>query len=607
MKREEIEAGIRKAYELGEIDLAKRLMAELEAPEVKEKPKARAPFRELTTRTPFMMGFSDPAAGIAQFASKFTSPSTQQMVAQSIAEREKAYEAPEGFDIGRTIGNIVNPVSLALMGVPAGQATLLPRMAAGAGAGGAYAGAMPTTDKDFWRTKTGQIGAGAGFGAAIPVGTAVGGGALRLADQLTRPLAARKAIDTMLSTKVTPIQRDIIDRISDTLGAGKERVIQALREATPFPHQRRVTAGQVLGRANLEDEARRFGGPVAGLEAELSRIPEGGLSDKAQTIYKGQRAARRKVLDELSGTDAQMAKLEEARSAIVTPYYDAVDEATAPVDSASVIAQIDELIARNPLEDKVTKPLYTIRDKLVQGEDIVTDPKSLRSLSKDIGDKIQAKTPTGQSEYNVQALISVKNTLDQNITRAVPEYETAQRIYAEQSAPISQMKVARALTQKIDAADIKQESVRPFLTAAKAEAKLIKAATGFKRGKSLETIFKGNEQGLKDLKNVISDLDANVEAAKMSSELGSVFGGIKTGIEVQAPSVLEREVVLANYILSRIGKDKTGEFAEVAWGLIEDPKYMADLLELPGGYPMAREVGKRLRQMMITGTAAQEA
>lgn len=445
------------------------------------------------------------------------------------------------------------------------------------------------------------------MGGGIPAATSMGGAGVRLADQITRPFGWRKGLDKLMQTKVSPIQRDILARISDTVGSGKQKVIQALEGAKKPPHLQKMTTGQALAQANLQDDTQRFGGPLVGLEGEVSRVPEAGLSDKAQSLYKGQRAGRRNVLQDIAGDDAKMTALVKSRSTVVKPYYEKIDKSTAQVDAAPVLAKVDEIMSGSELTDKIVLPMRKIKRKLMKGEDIQTSPKVLRSLSKDISDKIAAKTSGGQSQYDVSALIQVKNVLDDQITQAVPEYEIAQKLYAEASAPINQMNVAKELIRKIDAADVKEESTKPFLRAAKDEAKLVKAATGFKGGKSIEDIFKGNEKGYKELMDVVSDLDVNVEATKMASELGSVFSGIKTGIEVQAPSVLEREVVLANYLLKKIGKDKTGEFAEVAWALIEDPKYMAKMLKLPGGYPTAKAVGERLKQALTVGAASTEA
>ena len=590
-----------------------------ESPRPSDTPKKSTPFRDLTTGGGFMMGYSDPAAGYAQLASRVSPdartpemvlqgmPSTRDMMSKAVMSREPAYQSPEGIDWKRIGGNVVNPASAATMAIPVSQATLPARMLSGAGAAGAYGAGMPVTAEDYPKAKRAQVRDALLAGGVIPGVTALGGKGLQIADQATRPFGWRKAADKFMGTKVSPIQRDVVDRLSNTLGKGKQKVVDALENYRLYPHLDKMTSTQALGQANMADDATRFGGSVAKLESELSSIPESGLSDDIQTVYKTQRAARRNTLEKQALTDAQMKAYEDARSAVVKPYYDIVDKSKAKVDSSRVLTEIDDLIARNPNKDTVVKPLQKIRKKLINGDDLESSPVALKSLSQDISHKIQAKTPSGQTKHDVATLSQVKGILDEQITDAVEEYGIGQRLFMEHSRPINQAQIVREMIKKIDSADVKEESVKPFLRAAKDEAKIIKAATGFKRGKSLEDIFKGNEKGFKELTDVIEDLDVNVESAKMASEVGSVFSGIKTGIEARAPSILKTEVVLTNYLLSKISKDKSGEFAQVAWGLIEDPKYMAEMLKLPGGYKTAAAIGTKLKQAITTGTAAQSA
>lgn len=145
--------------------------------QAQEKPKPatapiqekRQPFADLQTGSGYVMGYSDPAAGLSQLASRIGPdsrtpemvmqgiPQTKDVINQAIKDREAMYQAPEGFDYKRMTGNVVNPVSAALMGVPVGQAALRGRMAAGAGTAGAYGASMPVIDDDFSGSKRNRL------------------------------------------------------------------------------------------------------------------------------------------------------------------------------------------------------------------------------------------------------------------------------------------------------------------------------------------------------------------------------------------------------------------------------------------------------------------
>ncbi len=114
-------------------------------------------------------GFLDPIYGVAQIADKAINP-IRQLVAPGAAsmedvirERDANYQAPEGFDVARMVGNVANPVSWAGGGVPG-----LTRAGAAAAHGALQAGLAPVSpDGNFAEQKVEQAGMGAVAGRVL--------------------------------------------------------------------------------------------------------------------------------------------------------------------------------------------------------------------------------------------------------------------------------------------------------------------------------------------------------------------------------------------------------------------------------------------------------
>lgn len=112
-----------------------------------------------------MSGLADPIYGAAQIADRVLVNPIRQAISPGatsmedvIASRNANYKAPEGVDVARMAGNVLNPISWA--GGGAGVAR--------AAAGGALQAALnPVSNDRFWEEKAIQTGAGAGGGALL--------------------------------------------------------------------------------------------------------------------------------------------------------------------------------------------------------------------------------------------------------------------------------------------------------------------------------------------------------------------------------------------------------------------------------------------------------
>ena len=138
-------------------------------------------------------------------------------VDQQVREGETAYQASRGEDAGsfdgaRLLGNVINPVNLAIGARAPQAASLLRRVAIGAGGGAAVSALNPVVGNgDFASEKLTQVGAGAAFGGAVP---AVVGGLARVVS----PNASRNAQLAMLKNE------GVKPTIGQTLGGWANRL-----------------------------------------------------------------------------------------------------------------------------------------------------------------------------------------------------------------------------------------------------------------------------------------------------------------------------------------------------------------------------------------------
>lgn len=94
-----------------------------------------------------------------------------------VRDQETAYQAQRGenagnFDPMRVVGNVINPANIAIAAKLPQAASLLGRVAVGAGGGAATGALNPvTSDGDYATEKAKQLALAAGFGAAVPAVT----------------------------------------------------------------------------------------------------------------------------------------------------------------------------------------------------------------------------------------------------------------------------------------------------------------------------------------------------------------------------------------------------------------------------------------------------
>ena len=490
---------------------------------------------------------------------------------------------------GRIAGNILTPLSL----VPGAAGTgALARGASTVAAGGLFGATQPVEDdEEYWKSKAAQTAIGAALAPVAPLAIKGVGGISNFIGRQTRPFSDEG------------IARDIGGLIEKE--AGDAQSVQKIRDAI-INRQTHVPGNAPTAGQSIADAARGsgddFGASIVKLEKELAREGVEGQPLRAQAA---EQAARREgVIGAIAGTDADLAVAKAARKSRTDPLYKAVEESVEIVDTAPVLGKIDDILAKNPNETDITTPLASIRDKLTSGDN---SPQALYSLSKEIKKMMGRITPGGQKEYNVNVLNEIKGVLDTKIGESERAFDIAQRAYKAKSAPINRMQVGRELQKGlVKSSDLSApvESPAPFLGAVRDAPRTLKRGTGFNRYNELGDVL--SPEQTTGVQNVANEL-LRKQQQDVMGRINPVISKMDTEISPRLPRLLERNIVIANSLLKRIGMDKSPEYHRIAVDMLQNPDKILPYLKLPEGDPkrrLAMEIMKNLPAQVPAQTGA---
>lgn len=633
--------------------------------------KSNIPLFERARGSGFLKGYFDPAAGAAQLTEQLSSNRSTlppeavlaglkpESIDEKVRKEEAIYQAnreargEEGIDWSRIGGSLASPVGLAGFNAPLNAATLPARMKAGALTSAAYGSTMPVTEgDDYWGDKRNQVLISGGAGGTLPVATALLKGIGKAGVEFSRPWSQKG------------IGKDVNNYIRKLAGGQEQKIVDALKRRKVFVYGSEPTSAQAIAGRNMELMKEGvpdvFGSPFVRLEKDLSKSIN--VGDVIKTRYAQQQAAREGILKGMAGTEDDMARAVAERTKVTAPLMETVRKSKQAVLAKPVADKIDEIIANNPNETSITRPLMQLKAKLIrsakkdadslddiiygrvdesniptifkqEADDVivgpsrmplsskaerinateagVTDeaidfaasPRALASLSKEIKAMMGKKGPSGQNEYDVAVLKQVKDVLDKEIGVAENAYKLFREQYKQLSAPINKMDVARTMQDKLMPPTGKEAS-GTYLKALDEAPKTIKQATGFPRYKSLEQAV-GPEQA-RQYKNIASDLERALQAQRMQSATGGVAKTIPGEIEPMLPNMLSRPALIANAILKKIAKDVTPEYEERITKILLDPDELARVLSMPASNPQREAILGALNKVM-TISAAQTA
>ncbi len=501
-----------------------------------------------------------------------------------LREKEKKYQAgrvaegDEGFDKDRIAGNIA---SMAIPGSAASKAATIPgKIAGNAAIGAGYGVSIPAYNEDYWAEKADQAKTGALFGGGLTaLGIPVAAGAGKIAEavkRLIRPLTHGGRA------------KDVADTYRTIAGSGREKIVDALNKA-----QKGQTSGQAIAKANRSADDM-FGSPIVRMEKDVAK--KSPIADKMGSIYKGQENQRKRIIDAIAGTDDDMTRAVSRRSAETKPLYDAVDASTAKVNVAPVTSKIDDIIAKNKNDDAIVNPLLGIKEKLQDNS-----PVALHSLSKHIK-RLMGKTVDGKNEFDVKALNSVKQSIDDQINAVERTYGQARQTFADLSKPVNEMNVGRELSKSLTN-PMGAESASTFNNALRNAPRTMKRSTGFNRYEKLGDVLP--EEKLTAVNKVADELLTNQEAKKMASRVDSVLSDISTQSKPQLPNALVREIMVANHLLKRLAHKNYGDdYQRLILDLQTNPKKLAEVLSQAPDDSMKKAIMGIIGQSSIAGAVS---
>lgn len=277
-------------------------------PKTEEKPSAIMDwFKDITQKsmTPtysgsktsrLIEGAIDPIMGVAALGANAAGFGDE--VNPSVKRREEqlkqANEAAgvEGMDWMRLLGNAASPVNAALMKGATTVAAPINNVVARSAATGASLGlAQPAVGENYWTEKAGQAAMGAVVGPAVEGLVTLGGKIANIA----YTTFSQKGRDAALSKYLNSLA-----------GPNRDEVIRALQDSQELVTGSKPTAAEVLADLpHAVDLLRK--------QAELSK--KQGLAGIFEQRAASNQAARVRALKEISGTEAQRARVAAARSA----------------------------------------------------------------------------------------------------------------------------------------------------------------------------------------------------------------------------------------------------------------------------------------------------
>ena len=563
----------------------------------------------------FQRGLQDPADAAAQILTRAVPEETRKPFDEKMKAEEEIYQAQRaahgetGIDWPRIGGSVVSTAVPGLGAARAvGPATTAGRVATGATTGAGYGLLTPSYDEDFWSEKAAQGGTGAVMGALFPALYGAGG-------------AAKNYIKRNVTAPWTEAGRkgDIGRFLRGQAGGDREKIISAMQAAREQVPGSRPTSGQAIAQAQTPGD--EFGNALVKLEREVASSPSTGAPLKQQ--YASQRAARKRVIDEIAKTDADLKAAEAARAATARQNYGQayqqpqprvtervtkptqvstglVDDAGQPIIRAGTKTQTriqSEL--RGILDDPYVKMAMPDARKMAKhsGITLQRNPTEYIQNIKTGLDRQLMKTGddalTNKQRGQVQA---IKSKLTDWLAQRNRAYEVARAEFARQSVPINRMQVGQELRDALVEASLK-ERPGPFQTAMRNAPRTIKRATGFSRYDDLGKVL--SPEQMRAVGGIADDITTLQTFKNLSSEMKGVLSQLPSEVEFQAPKVLSRPIVIANHALARIAANTQPKYQKLLAETLKDPKKLEAALQEPMTSPRRQFANDLVRELSI--------
>lgn len=484
------------------------------------------------------------------------------------------------FQIGRLLGNVATPLTL----VPgAGPRTLGGRIVAGSATGTLFSQFQPVDNPDnnpdeYYAQKAEQALWGASTGGLLPVAGSIFNVTKNWINELTKPFSDKGVF------------KDVGKFLNDHLTENKDRIINSLKDAIKNGDKR--TVGQIIADAN-KGVGIDFGGKLARLEKDISRY-----SDSLKSLYARQSASRRQFFDRLTGTDDDLAKAMATREANGADLYQKAFQHKIQLDP-DIASILDNDYGRKAIREAV-------RVAEAKGVPRTNNSEILHYVKLGLDKELSKTGDLALSKAERGAVADIKSKMVNWLENKNPFYKDARIQYQTDSLPIDRMMIARELKNKL-VNSLDQDSPSAYANALRDSHKIIKKTGGDPRFTSLEDIFSPEEVGR--MRSIADELATDAKASKMASASASAFKDLKGEIEVQLPHILERNIVVTNAILKRIGMDKTPEYQKMLANLVANPE---EFIRAYGGSgsnektKIAMDIVRRLNTLAISQEGSRE-
>lgn len=255
------------------------------------------------------------------------------------------------------------------------------------------------------------------------------------------------------------------------------------------------------------------------LERSLRNNPEylTALTNRNQA----NRGAMTGAIQGIAGTDADVAAAQAARTQAASPLYQAARSATVPAD-----ANLGALLARPSMKTAWARAegLAAENGETLTGahaNDITG--KTLQYLKMSLNDIAGAGPQSGMGAHEVRAVKSTLGALNDWIQSNVPALKAADAAYAKASAPLNQMEVGTALSNRLqpalaDFGNNTRLNANSFAQAVRGGDQLAANATG-RTGATLQDVM--TPEQLTTIRQVGEQLARRANADELGRAVGS--------------------------------------------------------------------------------------
>jgi hypothetical protein len=481
-----------------------------------------------------------------------------------LGEKVNEYVSRRGEELGNGPSRLAGQLMFGYGALGPQSGGLVKRMIQGGLEGLGFGAASPVEGDNYWQGKAIQTALGGGIGAAIP------------------PLFALNDL------RPSAVRRNAGNLMADSLGDRHDMTVNALMNNTDDL----ATAGQVA--AQRADD----GYPIGTAEfMGMQRMGQNNNPTPYLNRVQDQNAQRLSQIRSIGGTEDDLARAYGNRAGQSNSLYEAAYGRSVEVDGN--LAEI----MKNPFVEpyiKVAKDLmesdgFKVGNRL-NGENAT---RFIHYIKKAMDGKIYSTGDQGLDPTIRRATLSAQEKLLDWLDNANPDYAAARAKYAELSRPIEKMEVGQRLEQKLSPALSEYGAFSPqtrtqYANAVRNEDLTIRQATGSRVPKTLQDVLGADMSKVDDIAASLGR-DATFGTYGAAGE-NAASGMVSTSSGKILPSILDREVVILNNAMSRLGMFNRDGILRTISEVMLDPKATAELISKSN--PAEREAIRRIARTL---------